>query len=97
MPLRPRYSSSASTSTPTDLSGPEDWPFLNDEQLQRSRGGRFCLSCQWFQHHPGPSCIPLLLCGWHQRQIAQGQHLSHRCPSWREPLQHQQGWEPELG
>ena len=22
---------------------------------------------------------------WHQRQIAQGQHLSHRCRSWRPP------------
>jgi len=73
MPLRPRYSSAVPTSAPTDLSGPEHWPFLDHEQLQRSRGRRFCLSCQWFQH------------------------LSHRCPSWRELLQHQQGWAPELG
>jgi len=65
-----------SSASPRELAtadhAPEHWPFLDDEQLQRSRGRRFCLSCQWFQHHPGPSCVPLLLCGWHQRQIAQG-------------------------
>jgi hypothetical protein len=39
----------------------------------------------------------LLLCGWHQRQNAQGQHLSHRCSSWRPPQHQQQGWAPEMG
>ena len=96
MPRRSRSSSPAAT-TASDDGGPDHWPYLDEEQLQRSRGRRFCLSCQWFAHHPGSSCVPLLLCGWHQRQIVQGQHLSHRCASWREPLQQQQGWAPELG
>ena len=49
------------------------------------------------EHWPFLDDEQLLLCGWHQRQIAQGQHLSHRCRSWRPPQHQQQGWAPELG
>ena len=49
------------------------------------------------EHWPFLDDEQLLLCSWHQRQIAQGQHLSHRCSSWRPPQHQQQGWAPELG
>jgi hypothetical protein len=84
MPRRFRTSSPASTPARDD-GGPDHWPDLEEEPLLRSRGRRLRLSCQWFAHHTGTS--------W----FSHGQHLSHRSASWREPLQHQQEWAPELG
>jgi hypothetical protein len=73
----------------------EDWPYLNAEQLMRSRSRRVCMTCHWFRHHGGPDGVPLLTCQWHQGLISHGDHLTHRCPSWTSHRHLAGGWCPE--
>jgi hypothetical protein len=74
----------------------EDWPWLDQDVLRKSRSRQVCMTCHCFRHHPGPNCIPLLTCHLHQGLIAHGEHLSHRCSGWTEDLHRQRGWAPEV-
>ena len=40
----------------------EDWPWLDQDVLRKSRSRQVCMTCHFFRHHPGPNCIPLLTC-----------------------------------
>jgi hypothetical protein len=69
----------------------EDWPWLDQEMLHRSRSHQVCMTCHFLRHHPGPDSFPLLTCHLHQGLIAHGEHLSRRCSSWMENLHRQRG------
>ena len=45
----------------------EEWPFLDEGVLLKTRSRQVCMTCHFFRHHPGPNCIPLLACHLHQR------------------------------
>lgn len=77
---------------PEDL---EEWSFLDGAVLHPSRSGKVCLSCHWFRHHAGVSCIPLLTCQLHQGLLVHGEHLTRRCQGWTVDLVRQRGWAPE--
>jgi hypothetical protein len=72
----------------------EDWPWLDQGVLRRSRSRRVCLTCHFFRHHPGPECIPLLTCHLHQGLIAHGEHLTQCCSGWTQDLHRRHGWTP---
>jgi hypothetical protein len=63
----------------------EGWPYLPPELLRPSRSRQVCMTCHWFRHHAGASCITLLCCQLHQGLIGQGEHLSRRCHGARVP------------
>ena len=48
----------------------EEWPYLDESALQKSRSRKVCITCHWFRHHAGVNCIPLLTCQLHQGLIA---------------------------
>jgi len=73
----------------------EAWPYLDEEVLVASRSRKVCLTCDWFRHHAGANCIPLLTCQLHQGLLAQGDHLTRRCQGWTDDLARQRGWAPE--
>jgi len=75
----------------------DEWPYLDRQQLQPSRSRMVCMTCHFFRHHSGVNCIPVLTCQLHQGLLAQGEHLTHRCPSWTEDLTRHRGWAPEAG
>jgi hypothetical protein len=60
----------------------DEWPYLEQGMLLTTRSRKVCMTCHWFRHHAGPSCIPLT-CQLHQGLIAQGEHLTHRCQGGR--------------
>ncbi|TVS03964.1 MAG: galactose oxidase [Cyanobium sp. PLM2.Bin73] len=75
----------------------DEWPYLDQQQLQPSRSRMVCMTCHFFRHHSGVNCIPLLTCQLHQGLLAHGEHLTHRCPNWTEDLARLRGWAPEAG
>jgi hypothetical protein len=74
----------------------EDWPYLDEAALLRTRSRRVCMTCHWFRHHAGVNGIPLLTCQLHQGLIAHGEHLTSRCQGWTDHLVRQKGWAPEV-
>ena len=75
----------------------ESWPCLSPDLLRPSRSREVCMTCHWFRHHAGASCITLLCCQLHQGLIGQGDHLRRRCHGWSEAQALRQGWAPEVG
>ncbi|MCP9793088.1 galactose oxidase [Vulcanococcus limneticus] len=73
----------------------DDWPYLDQAVLAQSRSRQVCMTCHWFRHHAGASCIPLLTCQLHRGLIAHGEHLTRRCPGWTDDQVRQRGWAPE--
>ena len=65
----------------------EDWPYLDEAVLLRTRSRKVCMTCHWFRHHAGVNCIPLLTCQLHQGLIAHGEHLTSRCQGWTDDIQ----------
>ena len=57
----------------------EDWPYLDEGTLVKTRSRQVCMTCHWFRHHAGVNCIPVLTCQLHQGLIAHGEHLTSRC------------------
>jgi len=74
----------------------EEWPYLDEGTLLKTRSSRVCMTCHWFRHHAGVHCIPVLTCQLHEGLIAQGEHLSSRCQGWTDELVRQRGWAPEV-
>jgi hypothetical protein len=74
----------------------EEWPYLDEGTLVKTRSRKVCMTCHWFRHHAGVNCIPLLTCQLHQGLIAHGEHLSSRCQGWTDDMTRQQGWAPEV-
>ncbi len=75
----------------------EEWPFLDQQVLVKSRSRKVCMTCHWFRHHSGINCIPLLTCQLHQGLLPQGEHLVARCQGWSDDMAQQRGWAPEGG
>ena len=40
----------------------EDWPYLDEGTLLKTRSRKVCMTCHWFRHHAGVNCIPVLTC-----------------------------------
>ncbi len=74
----------------------EDWPYLDEAVLLRTRSRKVCMTCHWFRHHAGVNCIPVLTCQLHQGLIAHGEHLPNRCQGWTDDMTRQKGWAPEV-
>jgi len=43
----------------------EEWPYLDSEVLLKTRSRKVCMTCHWFRHRAGVSCIPVLTCQLH--------------------------------
>ena len=50
----------------------EEWPYLDEGTLVKTRSRKVCMTCHWFRHHAGVNCIPVLTCQLHQGLIGQG-------------------------
>jgi hypothetical protein len=74
----------------------EEWPYLDEAVLLKTRSRKVCMTCHWFRHHAGVNGIPVLTCHLRQGLIAHGEHLTHRCSSWSEDLHRHRGWAPEV-
>jgi hypothetical protein len=74
----------------------EEWSYLDSEVLVKTRSRKVCMTCHWFRHHAGVSCIPVLTCQLHQGLIAHGEHLTSRCQGWTDAMTRSQGWAPEV-
>jgi len=48
------------------LDTPENWPYLEQDVLRKTRSRKVCMTCHWFRHHAGVNCIPVLTCQLHQ-------------------------------
>nr|WP_259735896.1 galactose oxidase [Synechococcus sp. CS-1329] len=66
----------------------EEWPYLDEGTMQKTRSCKVCMTCHWFRHHAGVNCIPMLTCQLHQGLIAHGEHLTSRCQGWPERPMH---------
>jgi hypothetical protein len=64
----------------------EDWPYLDEGTLLKTRSRKVCMTCHWFRHHAGVTCIPVLTCQLHQGLIAHGEHLTSRCQGWTDDM-----------
>jgi hypothetical protein len=64
----------------------EEWPYLDEGTLQKTRSRKVCMTCHWFRHHAGVNCIPVLTCQLHQVLIAHGEHLTSRCQGWTDDM-----------
>jgi hypothetical protein len=40
----------------------EEWPYLDESVLLKTRSRKVCMTCHWFSHHDGVNCIPVLTC-----------------------------------
>ena len=65
----------------------EEWPYLDEGTLLKTRSHKVCMTCHWFRHHAGVNCIPMLTCQLHQGLIAHGEHLTSRCQGWTDDVQ----------
>jgi hypothetical protein len=74
----------------------EEWPYLDEAVLLKTRSSKVCMTCHWFRHHAGVNCIPVLTCQLHHGLIAHGEHLTLRCQGWTDDLVCQRGWAPEV-
>jgi len=59
----------------------EEWPYLDEGTLLKSRSRKVCLTCHWVRHHAGVKCIPV---------------LTSRCQGWTDDMTRQRGWAPEV-
>jgi hypothetical protein len=40
----------------------EEWAYLDEGTLLKTRSRKVCMTCHWFRHHAGMNCIPVLTC-----------------------------------
>jgi hypothetical protein len=40
----------------------EEWPYLDEGVLLKTRSRKVCMTCRWFRHHAGVNGIPVLTC-----------------------------------
>ena len=38
----------------------EEWHYLDEAVLLKTRSRKVCMTCHWFRHHAGVNCIPVL-------------------------------------
>ena len=55
----------------------EEWPYLDESTLLKTRSRKVCMTCHWFRQHAGVNCIPV---------------LTSRCQGWTDDMTRQQGW-----
>ena len=73
----------------------EEWPYLDEAVLLKTRSRKICMTCHWFRHHAGVNCIPVLTRQLHQGLIAHGEHLTSRCQGWTDDMARQRSCAPE--
>ena len=74
----------------------EEWPYLDEAVLLKTRSRKVCMTWHWLRHQAGGSCIPVFTCQLHQGLIAHREHLTSRCQGWTDDQVRQQGWGPEV-
>ncbi len=55
----------------------EEWPYLDEGVLLKTRSRKVCMTCHWFCHHAGVNCTPV---------------LTRRCQGWTDDMTRQRGW-----
>ena len=58
----------------------EEWSYLDEGTLFKTRSRKVCMTCHWFRHHAGVNGILV---------------LTSRCQGWMDDLVRQKGWAPE--
>jgi len=74
----------------------EEWHYLDEDVLLKTRSSRVCMNCGHFRYEVGRHCVTLLTCPIHQGLIPQGEHLTKRCSQWVARQEVRQGWCPEV-
>ena len=74
----------------------EEWPYLDSDMLMKTRSRKVYMTCNWFKHHAGVNCIPVVTCQLHQGLIAHGEYLVSRCQGRTDDMVRQKGWAPEV-
>ena len=59
----------------------EEWSYLDEGTLMKTRSRKVCMTCHWFRHHAGVNCIPV---------------LTSRRQGWTDDMTRSQGWAPEV-
>ena len=59
----------------------EEWPYLDEAVLLKTRSRKVCMTCHWFRHHAGVNCIPV---------------LTSRCQGWSDDMVRRQCLAPEV-
>jgi uncharacterized protein (TIGR00106 family) len=94
----PRVYTTVKINTPARLENSvEEWPYLDEGTLLRTRSRKVCMTCHWFRHHAGVNCIPVLTCQLHQGLIAHGEHWFAKDAAFDELVRdrfHRQGSDP---
>ena len=60
----------------------EEWGFPGHGVMQRSFDGSVCCTCRWFTYGMDKHCRTVVGCALLEAQLAQGDHLTHRCSDW---------------
>ena len=61
----------------------EEWGHADDRVIQRSHTSEVCISCAWFTYGIDAHCHTCVGCALMEKQLEQGQHLTHCCRNWK--------------
>ena len=61
----------------------EEWGHADDRVMQRSYTVEVCISCAWFTYGMDAHCHTCVGCALMEKQLEQGQHLTHCCRNWK--------------
>ena len=61
----------------------EEWSHADDRVMQRSYTAEVCVSCAWFTYGMNAHCQTCVGCALMEKQLEQGQHLTHCCRNWK--------------
>ena len=61
----------------------EEWGQADDRVIQRSYISEVCISCAWFTYGIDAHCHTCVGCALMEKQLEQGQHLTHCCRNWK--------------
>ena len=61
----------------------EEWAHVDDRVMQRSYTAEVCISCAWFTYGMDAHCHTCVGCALMEKQLEQGQHLTHCCRNWK--------------
>ena len=61
----------------------EEWGHADDRVMQRSYTAEVCVSCAWFTYGMNAHCHTCVGCALMEKQLEQGQHLTHCCRNWK--------------
>ena len=73
----------------------ENWDFIEEGLLNKTRSACVCITCQHFEHYCDKNYRTMLTCQVQQRLIPHGGHLTSRCPLWMKRIGEKISCSPE--